>query len=80
MGKKQPHKPFTENETKIFLENCKLHSIKINGQLANKDHRRAVWTDIVKKVNAVGGNGRTMESVSKHWGYLKSKAIKKSHA
>ncbi|XP_029455573.1 myosin-binding protein C, slow-type isoform X1 [Rhinatrema bivittatum] len=69
-----PKKPFTEEELSVLVENIAKHGAKLFGNLAaetSKEEKDKIWKEIQSKINAVGGNNRSIGDIKKAWRDLK---------
>ncbi|XP_075456758.1 myosin-binding protein C, slow-type isoform X4 [Ascaphus truei] len=73
---KQEKPDFTEPELDMLVEGVTKHAPQICGSLSAKTtnaEKSKIWAEIQAKVNAVGGNNRSVADIKKSWNKLKNK-------
>ncbi|KAM4675221.1 myosin-binding protein C, slow-type isoform 3-T3 [Discoglossus pictus] len=74
-GDEKHEKPdFTEPEMEMLVEGVSKHGPQICGALSaktTKAEKSKIWADIQAKLNAVGGNNRSVAEIKKCWNNLK---------
>ncbi|XP_030071133.1 myosin-binding protein C, slow-type isoform X1 [Microcaecilia unicolor] len=70
-------KPFTEEELNALVENIAKHGPKLFSPNTSKEEKEKLWKDIQDKINAVGGNDRSIPEIKRAWRDLKNKTKKK---
>ncbi|XP_069085123.1 myosin-binding protein C, slow-type isoform X4 [Pleurodeles waltl] len=71
---------FTDEELEILVDNIANFGPKLFGTPsteANMAEKDKIWADIQAKINAVGGNNRSVAEVKKAWNDLKKRTKKK---
>ncbi|XP_041442205.1 myosin-binding protein C, slow-type isoform X8 [Xenopus laevis] len=73
-GEKQEKPEFSENEMETLVDGVSKHGPQICGGLAaktTKAEKSKIWADIQAKLNAVGGQNRSIADIKKTWNNLK---------
>ncbi|XP_075456772.1 myosin-binding protein C, slow-type isoform X18 [Ascaphus truei] len=73
---KQKKPDFTEPELDMLVEGVSKHAPQLCGSLSAKTtnaEKSKIWAEIQAKVNAVGGNNRSVADIKKSWNKLKNK-------
>ncbi|XP_030071135.1 myosin-binding protein C, slow-type isoform X3 [Microcaecilia unicolor] len=70
-------KPFTEEELNVLVENIAKHGPKLFSPNTSKQEKEKIWKDIQDKINAVGGNDRSIPEIKRAWRKLKKTTKKK---
>ncbi|XP_075456774.1 myosin-binding protein C, slow-type isoform X19 [Ascaphus truei] len=77
VGDEKQKKPdFTEPELDMLVEGVSKHAPQLCGSLSAKTtnaEKSKIWAEIQAKVNAVGGNNRSVADIKKSWNKLKNK-------
>ncbi|KAK7503393.1 hypothetical protein BaRGS_00005314 [Batillaria attramentaria] len=77
---KRPKKPnFSDKETEVMMEEISVEAAVLMsalGTAVTNQKKQQIWANITEKVNAVGGNARTVEQVKKRWKDLKMSVLK----
>ncbi|XP_053572962.1 myosin-binding protein C, slow-type isoform X2 [Bombina bombina] len=80
-GDKKQEKPdFSETEMEILVDGVSKHGSHICGALSaktTKAEKSKIWADIQAKLNAVGGNNRSVAEIKKCWNGLKKRTKEK---
>nr|XP_033808221.1 myosin-binding protein C, slow-type isoform X2 [Geotrypetes seraphini] len=70
-------KPFTEEELNVLVENIDKLGPKLFSPDTSKEEKEKLWKDIQDKINAVGGNDRSIPEIKRAWRKLKKTTKKK---
>uniref|UniRef100_A0A8C5PQB8 Myosin binding protein C1 n=1 Tax=Leptobrachium leishanense TaxID=445787 RepID=A0A8C5PQB8_9ANUR len=67
----------TEEELNVLVDNIGKHGPQLFNAQTSAADKDKTWAEIQKQINAVGGNGRSIDEIKKAWNKLKKQTKKK---
>jgi hypothetical protein len=78
----RPKKPnFSVKEMEVLMEEIQVQAATLLSSFQTGDANKKksqIWSDICEKVNAVGGNNRTLDQIKKRWKDTKKAVLDKN--